>query len=97
MPGDERNPEDAPVRGPGSQPSADDAQLRTQRLTQELLDWAIAALEAVLSTPELRQVHVQRPRRAFQEALKFADYLYPLTLTKENPADATSPLLVEVP
>jgi hypothetical protein len=75
-----RNPEDAPIGSPGSEPRANDAQLRTHKLTQELLDWVIAALSAVLATPEVQATDQRRPRTALRDALKLADHLYPLTL-----------------
>ncbi|MES2156046.1 MAG: hypothetical protein V4510_13010 [bacterium] len=75
-----RNPEDAPIEGPGSEPRADDAQLRTHMLTQELLDWVTASLTAVLQTPEVQGADQRRPRQALIDALKLVDHLYPLTL-----------------
>lgn len=70
--------------------TAEHAQLRPQHLTQELLDWLISALEAVLSTPEShfgpRWLH-----QALTRCLKAADYLYPY-LSKES--DEAVPSLV---
>jgi hypothetical protein len=51
------------------------ALLRTQTLTVELLDWVIASLEAVLSTPQVADY--KRQQQALTTALKQADYLYP--------------------
>lgn len=84
-----RNPEDAPIGSPGSEPRADDAQLRPHMLTQELLDWVINALTAVLQTPQVRDHAQKRPREAFLAALRLADYLYPLTLKPLEDDDAT--------
>jgi len=83
-----RNPEDAPIGSPGSEPRADDAQLRTHKLTQELLDWVISALTAVLQTPEVQATDQRRPRTALRDALKLADHLYPLTLEPPEDDDA---------
>lgn len=82
-----RNPEDAPIEGPGSEPRASDAQLRPLRLTQELLDWAIAALETLVATPQVRDLASKRARSAMNDALKFADHLYPLTLEAPHAAE----------
>jgi hypothetical protein len=85
-----RNPEDAPIGSPGSEPRADDAQLRTHKLTQELLDWVIAALSAILATPEVQGTAQRRPRQAISDALKLADHLYPLTLEDRDRHDPQS-------
>lgn len=75
-----RNPEDAPGSGDPAQNPAHAAQVRTHRLTEELLDWLIAALEAVIKTPQVQQVADRRAHQAMRDALKYADHLYPLTL-----------------
>lgn len=74
-----RNPEDAPNRGPGQDPRAQDAQLGTHTLTEELLDWLIASLETVLKTPQLRELAGRRVEQSLRDALKQADHLWPVT------------------
>lgn len=74
-----RNPEDAPVSGDPASNLADKAQLRPHTLTKELLDWLIAALEAVIATPTFQGLEQKRPKQALRDALKYADYLYPHT------------------
>lgn len=74
-----RNPEDAPASGDPAQNLAENAQLRTHSLTEELLDWLIAALEAVIQTPEVRSLAEKRVRTSLHDALKYADHLYPHT------------------
>lgn len=54
--------------------------LRPHRLTQELLDWGLAALEAVISTPELQTLARARQKQSLLDAYKQLDHLYPLTL-----------------
>ncbi len=74
-----KSAEDAP-RGPGADPLAPPADLHQHGLTQELQDWLIAALTAVLQTPELNDLANRRTQQAMRDALKFADYLYPHTV-----------------
>ena len=74
------DPEDAPIGGPGTELRADDAQVRLPtRLTEELLDWVIASLTAILATPEAQELRGQRRWQAMRDALRYADHLYPLT------------------
>jgi hypothetical protein len=58
--------------------------LRPQKLTQELLDWCITALTAVLGTEQVRCVYDSRNALALRDALKRLDHLYDLTFTKEE-------------
>lgn len=75
-----KDAEDAPA-GPDSELTAEDALLQPPvRLTEELLDWVIASLTAVLATPEAKEFRLQRRFAVLREALKYADHLYPLTL-----------------
>lgn len=83
----QKDPEDAPDGDPASL-RASHAELRTHALTQELLDWLIAALEATLATPQVRDDAASRPRQALRDALKYADYLYPLTLETSHVQEA---------
>lgn len=73
-------PEHNPFPGvPALPSSAESARVRTQTLTVELLDWLIAALEAVLSTPQLRDLARGRVELALRDAMKLIDHLYPYT------------------
>jgi len=74
-----KSPEPTAAEAPAAN-LADKARLRTQTLTQELLDWTIAALEAVLKTPQMQALGNDRVRTSFKDALKNADKLYPLTI-----------------
>ena len=65
-------------------PRAEDAQTRPHTLTLELLDWLIAALEAVLQTPQLRDISDRRAVASLRDALKYTDHLYPLTREVAN-------------
>ena len=88
MPLFRRNPEDAPESGDPAANLADTAELRPHALTQELLDWLIAALEAVLRTPQLRELGDRRASTSLRDALKYADHLYPHTVeVKERTRD----------
>lgn len=51
----------------------------TNTLTVELLDWLIAALEAVLKTPQLKDMADRRVSQSLYDALRLADHLYPKT------------------
>lgn len=75
-----------------------DTHLRPPRLTKELLDWLIAASEAVLKATSLTNLAdrraVVKEKRAVENikaALKTADDLYPLTVEPgpEGDTDAT--------
>lgn len=77
-----KSPEDAPIGDPASA-----LVQRTQPLTLELLDWLINALEAVLTTPELKHAS-KRAQSAMSDALKFADHLYPLTAEQQETLSA---------
>lgn len=57
---------------------AETAEIRTHLLTEELLDWLLAALVAVLVTPECNSD--LRVRESLVRAMKDADRLYPHTL-----------------
>lgn len=70
--------ETAPDGDPAAHPSRD-ALVPTHTLTVELLDWLIAALEAVLNTPQLQQAAERRISQSLHDALKMADHLYPAT------------------
>lgn len=75
-----QDPEDAPIGGPGTELRADDARVRPPtRLTEELLDWVIASLTALLATPEAKDLSAQRRFQAMRDALRYADHIYPLT------------------
>jgi hypothetical protein len=70
------------MRTPASEPRAEQAQTRpNQPLTRELLDWAIASLEAVLTTPEVPPGRGVAWR--LSDALKALDLLYPEVLKRE--------------
>ena len=57
---------------------AETATIRPQSLTEELLDGALAAVEAVLATPQVQE-H-DSARRALTEGFKALDKFYPHTL-----------------
>lgn len=59
-----------------AEPRADDARV-APHLTHELLEWGTAALEAILSTPEVNELRVERPKSAISTALKQLDHLWP--------------------
>lgn len=63
----------------GSETSGIIPVLRPQVLTQELLDWGLAALEAIISTPELQALAQSRTKQSVIDAYKQLDRLYPLT------------------
>lgn len=71
-------------RETGEDPQAPDlaekAAIRPHTLTEELLDWLLAALEAVIRTPEVQAAAHVRARQSLYDAYKYADHLYPLTL-----------------
>ncbi len=47
-----------------------------QALTIEMLDWYIAASEALLSCENVTDDNHRRPRQAIRESLKLVDHLY---------------------
>lgn len=66
--------------GPAASLRASDALVRPPTvLTKELLDWALSAVEAVLSTHQVKALAPGRTRQAITEGYKFLDRLYPLT------------------
>ena len=71
----------------GSEPRATDALLRPHSsLTQELLEWLTAALEAVIRTPEVQGATSKRVRDSLTDAYKLADHLWPLTAEVQRQA-----------
>lgn len=82
----QRSPEDAPIGDPAQTLVPTDFH-RPQPLTVELLDWTIKALEAVLTTPELKQAS-KRAQSAMSDAMKFLDHLYPQTIEQQEALSA---------
>lgn len=80
------NPEDAPAQGDPAPNLAEQAELRPHKLTEELLDWLLAALEAVIRTPEVRSTGQVRVRQSLHDAYKYADRLYPYTAEAQSRA-----------
>ncbi len=64
----------------GSAPTGIVPILRPHSLTTELLDWGLAALEAIISTPELQVLAEARTKQSIIDAYKYLDRLYPRTV-----------------
>lgn len=71
-----RRKEEDPRTDIGAEPIAEAADLRLHTLTQELLDWAIAATEAVIRTNEFIDAP-KRVRSAILDSYRLLDHLYP--------------------